>query len=221
MHELTPNLTITLASLLMAMAFGLIFGMGPCLISCMPFLGPVFLSIDSSVRQSWKVLLPLSLGRLCVYAGLGAAAGMAGSLAEVAMGIKAISGILGVATLLVGLGLLIRRQPTRHACVKNLAIARPLMPGGLFLMGIGMGLTPCAPLSIVLASAAATGTALSGLSLGLSFGIGAIAVPSLVYGIGVAYFGARLREKLASWRGSIERLSACLMIFAGLAILFR
>jgi len=41
-----------------------------------------------------------------------------------------------------------------------------LLPGGLFLMGIGMALSPCAPLGIVLFSASLTGSAAGGLLLG-------------------------------------------------------
>jgi len=94
--------------------------------------------------------------------------------------------------------------------------ARPLLPGGLFLMGIGMALTPCGPLGVVLFSAAASGGAASGLLLASGFGLGAIVVPSLVYGLGVAYFGRRLREQLGPWLPRIEWLSAGLLILVGL-----
>jgi len=95
------------------------------------------------------------------------------------------------------------------------------MPGGLFLMGLGMALNPCTPLGIVMFSAAASASGLAGLALGLGFGIGAIAVPSLVYGIGVAYFGSRLRAELGNYRARIERLSAGLLILVGLVNIFR
>jgi cytochrome c biogenesis protein CcdA len=82
-------------------------------------------------------------------------------------------------------------------------------------MGLSMALTPCAPLGVVLFSATASGTAASGLALGICFGLGAIVVPSLVYGLGVSWFGARLREQLGPWRSRIERLSAGLLILTG------
>jgi len=70
-------------------------------------------------------------------------------------------------------------------------------------------------------SAAASGQAASGLLLGLGFGLGAIVVPSLVYGLGVAYFGARLREQLGPWRPRIEALSAGLLILVGMNQIIR
>ena len=88
-------------------------------------------------------------------------------------------------------------------------------------MGVGMALTPCGPLGTVLFSAAASGNSLIGFLLGLSFGLGAIFVPSLIYGLGVSYFGGRLREQLGPWRSRIERLSAGLLIFVGVSQLIR
>jgi thiol:disulfide interchange protein DsbD len=95
------------------------------------------------------------------------------------------------------------------------------LPGGLFLMGVGMALSPCAPLGIVLFSAAMSGNALGGLLLGLSFGLGAIVIPALFYGIGLAYMGTQLREQLRDWRPKMERISAVLLIAVGVSNLAR
>jgi cytochrome c biogenesis protein CcdA len=94
---------------------------------------------------------------------------------------------------------------------------RVLLPGGLFLMGIGMALSPCAPLGVVLFSASLTGSAAGGLLLGVSFGLGAIVIPALAYGIGMAYLGTQLREQLQSWRPKIERISALLLVAVGIS----
>jgi cytochrome c biogenesis protein CcdA len=88
-------------------------------------------------------------------------------------------------------------------------------------MGVGMALTPCGPLGIVLFSAAASGYAGNGFLLGAGFGLGAIVVPSLVYGFGVAYFGGRLREQLGPWRPRIEALCSGLLILTGMSQLIR
>jgi sulfite exporter TauE/SafE len=218
----------------MAMALGLLYGLGPCLVSCLPYLGPVFLARDFSWRRSWRVVLPLSLGRLAGYSTFGAAAGWAGHYVKDSAAASPLLQLLfGAAALMVGLALFWQRRP---ACAAGAAPAagglplrrfdpgaepRPLLPGGLFLMGVGMALTPCGPLGVVLFSAAASGHALSGFLLGLSFGLGAIIVPSLVYGLGVAYLGGRLREQLGSWRPRIEALSAGLLILVGMSQLIR
>ena len=205
----------------MAMSLGLLFGMGPCLIRCLPYLGPVFLGMDTGPRQSWKIMLPISLGRMTIYAALGIAAGALGGIADGMIGITLVRAVLGTASVLVGVGLLWKIVPwKRHGCPVQAPI-NPVLPGGLFLLGIGMGLTPCAPLAAVLTSAAASGNAWAGLQLGLAFAAGAIVVPSVVYGIGVAYFGVQLREKLGAWRRRIEIAGGALLIISGLGILVR
>lgn len=221
-------------SLPMAMLLGLVYGLGPCLVACLPYLGPVFLVRDFSWRRSWQVVLPLSGGRLLGYGGFGALAGWVGSyVSDGTAASPVLHTVIGAAALMMGLALFWQRRPAcaapRHATPDGVpmrrfdmgAAPRPLLPGGLFLMGVGMALTPCGPLSTVLFSAAASGHVLSGLVLGLGFGLGAIVVPSVVYGLGVAYFGARLREQLGPWRARIERLSAGLLILVGVNQIIR
>jgi len=220
----------TIVGLPMALALGLLYGLGPCLVSCLPYLGPVFLARDFSWRHSWQVVMPLSLGRLTGYSSFGALAGWAGQYVKDGTATSPLLHlVIGAAALMVGIALIWQRRPACAAAgvpsgagaavpLRRMEFGReprPLLPGGLFLMGVGMALTPCGPLGVVLFSAAASGQALGGLSLGLSFGLGAIVVPSLVYGFGVAYFGGRLREQLGPWLHRIEWLSAALLILVG------
>jgi thiol:disulfide interchange protein DsbD len=233
----------------MATALGLFFGLSACTVSCLPYLAPVFLASDGGIRRSWSIVLPFSLGRLFSYGSLGLAAALAGRYLGDSPAGEAVGWISGMAAILVGGALLLRSAPgCGGACASPAAsgkvdsmegahpeplvhvplhasrrdpAARALLPGGLFLMGAGMALSPCAPLGTVLFSAALLGRAADGLALGLAFGLGAIVIPSLVYGIGVAHLGTRLRQQLASWRAPVERLSAGLLVVAGIATLVR
>ncbi|MCK9529349.1 MAG: sulfite exporter TauE/SafE family protein [Gammaproteobacteria bacterium] len=230
----------TLVSFPMAAVLGLVFGMGACTLACLPYLGPVFLASDGGVRRSWRILLPFSLGRLGGYAALATAAGalgeyLGGQIAEAAQ----VRALIGVAAILIGLALWQRRTgaPTCHGGaagrnderplqrVESAATlpgrGRPLLPGGLLLLGAGMTLTPCAPLGTVLFSAAVSASPWHGLLLGLGFGLGAIFIPSLVYGIGAAWIGARLREQLQHHRVTATRLSAALLVLTGVGNLLR
>jgi uncharacterized protein len=139
--------------------------------------------------------------------------------------------LVGCAVLMMGLALLLRRsdkvctasnsQVVPLLRMDNKKSPQMLLPGGLFLMGIGMALSPCAPLGLVLFSASMTGSAAGGLLLGLSFGLGAIVIPAIAYGIGMAYLGTQLREQLQNWRPSIERISALLLVAVGISNLAR
>lgn len=218
-----PPIDPAAVGLPMAMTLGLIFGMGPCLISCMPYLGPVFLATGGGIKRSWTILLPLSAGRLTVYGGFGCAAGWAGRMAITDTDAAAVRLVLGAAALMVGAALLMRRRASCNpgsttAVMSRMdrAERRTLMPGGLYLMGISIALSPCGPLGLVLLAAALAAQPLYGAALGLSFGLGAIVVPSLVYGLGLAYFGERLRHRLGSWRSRLEALAAVLMIATGI-----
>lgn len=213
-----------------AVTLGFFFGMGPCILSCLPFLAPVFINHCGGVKESWRILLPHSLGRLTGYSLFGLAAGWAGEVVNNRIDEPTVRLVLGGATLLVGLALLLRMHSSR-GCPKRSGLGAVLtgkcrgvaglMPDGLFFLGLSMSLAPCVPLNIVMLSAAASTHPAVGLLLGFGFGLGAITMPALVYGFGVAYFGSRLRLQLGAWLPRIEGLSAALMILAGVGNLIR
>ena len=222
MLEIAPT-TITFS---LAMGMGLVFGLGPCNISCLPYLGPVFLARDGGLRNSWRTIVPFSLGRLSGYTLLGLFAGLTGQIVDDRLDTPWVPMILGGATILVGLSLLFSTKPM-NGCSSASATNRwfgkfrfginikRFLPDGLFFMGFGMALNPCAPLGKVMLAASATTSAVAGSSLGLGFGLGAILVPAVVFGVGMAYLGGQLREQLVQWTTALERTSAILLIFMG------
>ncbi len=222
MLEIDPTtMTFTLA-----MGMGLAFGLGPCNISCLPYLGPVFLAREGGLRHSWRTIVPFSMGRLSGYTLLGLFAGLTGQIIDNRLDTPWVPMVLGGATVLVGLSLLFSSKPMNgcsSAPVKNRWVAKlhpglnikRFLPDGLFFMGFGMALNPCAPLSKVILAASATTSAVAGFSLGLGFGLGAILVPALVFGVGMAYVGNQLRAQMAEWRTTLERTSAVMLIVMG------
>lgn len=213
-----------------AMSLGFFFGMGPCILSCLPFLAPVFISHCGGIKESWRILLPHSLGRMAGYSLFGLAAGWGGEVINNRIDEPTMRLVLGLATLAVGAALMLRMRSSR-GCPKRSGIGAvltgkckgvaALLPDGLFFLGLSMSLAPCVPLNIVMLSAAASADPLNGFLLGLGFGLGAITMPALVYGLGVAYFGSRLRLQLGVWLPRIESLSAALMILVGVGNLLR
>ncbi len=220
------DVTATTMTFSLALAMGLAFGLGPCNISCLPYLGPVFLARGGGLRHSWRTIVPFSMGRLSGYTLLGLFAGLSGQIIDERLDTPWVPMILGGATVLVGLSLLFSGRPmsgcspapaTRNRLgrlLSRLDIKR-FLPDGLFFMGFGMALNPCAPLGKVMLAASATTSAMAGLSLGFGFGLGAILVPAAVFGIGMAYVGTRLRAQMAEWRTPLERTSALMLIFMG------
>lgn len=219
----------TLLTLPMAMMLGLVFGMSSCTIACLPYLGPIFLANEGGVKKSWRIMLPFSLGRLSSYAALATVAGFTGQILGKGVVGQELRWVMGAAALLLGLALLLRRSDS-SGCSKSSRetpihdgrerSVKTLMPGGLFLLGAGMAMSPCAPLGSVIFSAAVVASAWHGLWLGVSFGLGAIVIPTIFYGIGFAWFGDRLREQLRNSHKHIVRLSAALLIATGTGNLF-
>ncbi len=212
-----------------ALILGLLFGAGPCNIACLPYLGPVFVAGGGGVRRAWRVVVPFSLGRLSGYAMIGLGAGALGLLIEDALTEGWVRWVMGIATVLVALSMWFNLRRKSSSCgkaggnsagsveVAGIAPARTPLPGALFLMGAGMALNPCAPLSTVILASATTASALAGLSLGLGFGLGAVVIPSLVFAFGVAHFGDQVREHLGRWRGAVEKSCIGLLLFMGFA----
>lgn len=212
-----------------ALLAGLVFGAGPCNITCLPYLGPVFLAQDGGWRRSVATVLPFSLGRLVGYSLLGMVAGYAGQAATKWLEQGPAAWILGGAAVVLGITV-IRRSGRGASCSRSQSVPteqtislEPVnqrvprtMPLGLFGLGLGMAFNPCVPLGSVLAVSAATAEPLLGLELGLAFGLGAVIIPALLFSVVVAHFGAQVREHLQRWRQSLERAAGGLLVMMGM-----
>ena len=138
--------------------------------------------------------------------------------------------ILGIATIVIGI-LMIRRTNNGKTCQKHSQPEAantgqvvhftpkkqtPLFSISLFGMGAGMALNPCVPLATVLTVSATLATPTDGLMLGLAFGIGAVvAIPTLIFGIVVAHFGAQIRENLTQWSSKLELAAGGMLVLLG------
>jgi len=214
-----------------ALFLGLAFGAGPCNLTCLPYLGPTFVASEGTANHAWRTVIPFSAGRLTGYSSLGLAAGFLGSSLNEWFKSPVVGWILGGATILVGLSLLWKRkqkteiEPKISVNIQTLdsvekktpsCVPSRSLPGGLFVMGVGMALNPCAPLATILIAASATGSAIAGLGLGLGFGVGAVIIPAFVFGIGVAHFGRQLRLHMEDWRPKMEVAASALLIVMGI-----
>ncbi|MCU7836928.1 MAG: sulfite exporter TauE/SafE family protein [gamma proteobacterium symbiont of Taylorina sp.] len=226
-----------------ALFMGLAFGAGPCNITCLPYLGPVFLARENSnMRTSWKTIIPFSLGRLTGYTLLGAVAGSVGLAATKWIEEGIAAQVLGIATILVGIfmlrGTLFKAKScsSHHLATKQTGKAevskmiftsqseykkQPVKKSTLYLsislftMGTGMALNPCIPLLSILTVAATMATPADGARLGIAFGLGAIGVSTLFFGVAVAFFSQQIKAHLNEWGAGLERASGIMLILLG------
>jgi sulfite exporter TauE/SafE len=203
---------------------GLAFGAGPCNITCLPYLGPVLLTTEGGMRRSWRTVVPFFAGRITGYTLLAAVAGAAGEvlLSEALLGSRGRAA-LGALTVVLGAYLVWRSRRSKQGC-GNPSMSKPSapeqqrgLPLGLFGMGMGMALNPCMPLSAVLVAAAATTKATSGAVLGLTFGVGAVLIPFLLFGTLVAYLGIQIRLHLQRWKTVLESGAGAVLMLLGTA----
>jgi sulfite exporter TauE/SafE len=214
-----------------ALLLGLGYGAGPCNLACLPYLGPVFVATEGGIRNAWRTLLPFSLGRLSGYALLGGVAGALGLLVEDWLATPWVRWVLGAATVLVALSLLFRRRSAcGTACQEDQVLplkglqnsspkqgGAPLLPGSLYLMGFGMALNPCAPLTTIILASATSASVTNGISLGVGFALGAVFVPAWIFAFGVAHFGDQIRRHLTQHRIALENTSVALLVLTGSA----
>ncbi len=220
-----------------ALLMGLAFGAGPCNITCLPYLGPVFLGQQKNTMQSsWKTIVPFSAGRLTGYTLLGAIAGSFGLTVTKWIEDGLAVQVLGIATLLAGLYLLRggfskpkncsvqqpdKQTKTIHFIAPHKAEIQPKKKSTLYLslslfsMGTGMALNPCIPLLTILTVAATMATPIDGARLGIAFGLGAVVIPGLFFGLFIAWFSQQVKEHLNYWQKNLERLSGIMLILLG------
>lgn len=199
---------------------GLTGGVVHCAGMCGPFvLGQVAAGLDRVGRAGYgtlarlrgAVLLPYHLGRITTYAGLGAAAGALGGLAEdvawlrpllpVALALAAAMfalqavGALGhVLPARLGAGL-----PWGRAVAR---VAAPLLadPRGMrgYALGVALGFLPCGLLYAALAAAAGSGAWSTGLVAMAAFALGTMPALVGVGTIGVLFGRGILRTARAA-----------------------
>ena len=221
----TISLTATAAFLL-----GISFGAGPCSVTCLPFLGPMLINGSKTWQSRLSILLPFTIGRMAGYATLGMVAGAIGYAATEMIHSQWASTVLGMATIIAGVMLLRRVGKSNTSCqvqhssnhtdtikfdLKQNKVTLTTEWLSRFFMGYGLALNPCLPLATVLTAAAATATWNGGLSLGLSFGLGAVLVPTVVYAVVVAHMGEQIRKHAAQWRRKLEQSAALMLIAVG------
>lgn len=227
------NLTLGFST---ALLMGLAFGAGPCNITCLPYLGPVFLGQkNNSMRTSWQTILPFSAGRLTGYTLLGTIAGSFGLTVTQWIENGLAAQVLGIATLLVGIYLLLGGFSKAKSCSvqqgnkDTIAInfsPPPKSPEkqqksalylsvSLFSMGTGMALNPCIPLLSILTVAATMASPADGARLGIAFGLGAVVIPGLFFGLFIAWFSQQVKEHLNHWQKKLERMSGIMLILLG------
>ena len=203
---------------------GVSMGLTACTVTCLPFMGTWALGRASGQKEAFLHTGVFLAGRITTYTLLAALAGAAGLGLAKALGGTWGNGVIGAASIVAGLWLLLARPGGKGCSTPVVAPSvapihfrrsrRDSLPP-LFL-GAALSLTPCTPLASLLALAANAGSAAQGASYGLAFGLGAAMTPILV----LVPLAGRLGRELRSGREWIARwltwAAAAVLILLGL-----
>jgi sulfite exporter TauE/SafE len=175
-------------------AIGLVYGLGVCTASCLPYIAGYVAGIGANFRQGVKVTLIFNAGRVLAYALIGALIGLIGGLVTtLAPNVWSpfqvyASVIFGGVTVAIGISILLKtRKPAECAVQETKAASSKLgrfgVDLGAFSLGFTRGLIICPPLIALLLTYALPFSSPAGsMSLAVLFGLGTTISPLLLLG---------------------------------------
>ena len=207
-------------------ATGIALGAGPCLATC----GPILISYIAATKKGpvsalwcWFIF---SITRIFIYAALGALAGIIGSsLYQSYYWEKQgfiIWSIGGIFICLLGFLTMLGKNPHSKICQKLQDTFIKSDTKSIIVLGVIIGLFPCAPLIGVLSYISMISVRLyQGIILAFFFGLGTILSPLLILGLGAGFL-SKLKilqnEKTRQW---FQRIAGAVLLFLGAHILVR
>jgi sulfite exporter TauE/SafE len=173
---------------------GLIYGLGVCTASCLPYIAGYIAGTGAGFKAGIKITAYFNTGRVLAYALIGALIGLAsGLVTAVAPNVLSqfqiySSFIFGILTVAIGASLLLKAHKPHQCSIKentfaSTKISRFGFDFGAFTLGLSRGLVVCPPLiSLLLLYALPFSNPVGSVTVALLFGIGTTISPLLVLG---------------------------------------
>ena len=187
---------------------GVSMGLTACTVTCLPFMGTWALGRASGTAEAFRHTFVFLSGRILTYTLLAASAGMAGLGLAKALGGVWGNTLIGGASVVAGLWLLLRSG--RSSSCASASTPSPVQPVRFrrkadamppFALGATLALTPCTPLASLMALAATSESGWLGAGYGLAFGLGAAMTPILI----LVPLAGRLGRELRCGRPMMSR----------------
>jgi cytochrome c-type biogenesis protein len=220
---------------LSALLLGIVYGATFCTLTCSPFIASYIIGSDRGARRGIWLSFIFNGGRVLTYGLLGLGVGVAGS-AFLLEGAYARWGALafGIAVAAIGIWIAVRRRPRGHGCIcaqEDSWAARirhrfePHEGDGGELsaasMGLLIGLVPCPPLIALLVFAATSGSAVTGLVLGLLFGLGTVISPIIIIAGMAGWFSDRIAREAPTLTRGVQRVAGLMLVLLGVWTAYR
>ncbi|MBA7494417.1 Thiol:disulfide interchange protein DsbD [subsurface metagenome] len=165
---------------------GITMAFGPCLFFCTPIVLSYIAGTQDSGRKGFKSVLIFSLSRAFIYVLLGLLAGFFGKMLTTTLDKYSLTiyFIGGIFISLSGILILLGKNPNLHLCqiLRKYTVEDDIR--NTIILGIIIGLLPCTPLLGILVYISLVSKDLwQGALLGLSFGVGTMISPLIIFGI--------------------------------------
>jgi sulfite exporter TauE/SafE len=175
-------------------AIGLVYGLGVCTASCLPYIAGYVAGTGAGFKTGVKITAFFNTGRILAYALIGALIGLVGGLmteiAPTALSPFQVysSFIFGILTIAIGVSILLKARKPQHCGIQDSAVTQRRIDRfgfdiGAFTLGLSRGLVICPPLiSLLLLYALPFSNPLGSMTIAVLFGIGTTISPLLVLG---------------------------------------
>jgi len=178
-----------MVNLIELFTIGITMAFGPCLFFCTPIVLSYIGGTQDSGQKGFKSVLIFSLSRAFIYVLLGLLAGLFGKILTTSLDKYSLAIFItgGAFISLSGILILLGKNPNLHLCqiLRKYTVEDNIR--NTIILGIIIGLLPCTPLLGILVYISLTSKNLwQGALLGLSFGIGTIISPLIIFGIVVS-----------------------------------
>jgi sulfite exporter TauE/SafE len=165
---------------------GITMAFGPCLFFCTPIVLSYIAGTQDNWRKGFKSVLIFSMSRAIVYVLLGLLAGFFGKMLTTTLDKYSLTiyFIGGIFISLSGILILLGKNPNLHLCqtLRKYTVEDDIR--NTIILGIIIGLLPCTPLLGILVYISLVSKDLwQGALLGLSFGVGTMISPLIIFGV--------------------------------------
>jgi len=204
---------------------GLLFGSGPCVASCGPFLITYIAGAKKNIPRGIMVYILFSSARIIVYVVLGLVIFFLSRFAiEKLLGglYKYVLILGGGFVIIIGLFMAFGRRLEFNFCQSLHKNILERDKKSIFAVGLVIGLLPCAPLLSILAYVGLISrTWVSSLLYSLSFGIGTFVSPLILLAILAGLIPRLFTKEKAIYYSIFNLICGLMIIFLGTQLIWR
>jgi len=199
-------------------AMGVQLGATACAISCMPIMTPILLGSASSKQDGVSILIRYFSGKILAYTTISSIAFFGADIVKKYIQDDLIFTKIGAIVIVsVGLYSLYLALFVNRSCSSKCTTSSKF---GFFGIGFFSSFSFCLPVGSLIATSALSGSFLTSLLYGVSFGLGVVIIPFLFFYFFIFKITSTIVTELSKFKKEIQIFSALLLILVGGLIYF-